>query len=374
MKRAAHLIVLASLMLPAVAQQPPREPQEPQGKPAAGASKAPLAREQAELALGQRLDGSVVVVDLDGKPCKLQDLLGKVTVLNFHATQSKSQREADAHFATLQDDYQQHDVAFLHINSNATEIGLRAQRPAANQAGDKAGSPKPYARIHDYLRKHKLPFRVFADHHNRLADALGALTTPHVFVFAGDGTLVYRGPAIRAEHKYLSDVLAKLVAGAKVKPLEALPLGNAISRVKAPTKALSPTVVVDDALLAHKTALREGKLLLYNFTAFNCMSCRVMESTVFQEPASRELMGMHLVEARLHTDTQSTMSKQQFANNRKLQMDLTAMRNNPMYVVVNPATGEKLGTFKLSGDFGTWGTKWRTFVTEVATKAGRIAK
>ena len=373
--------MLASLMLPAVAQQPPRKTRQPPRKiqlpprtPPIRSVKAPQASQKAGLELGQRLDGSAVVIDLDGKPCTLQDLLGKVTVLNFHATRSKSQREADAHFATLQGDYQEHDVAFLHINSNANEIGLRAQRPAANEAVGKADSLKPYARIRDYLRKHKLPFRVFVDHHNRLADALGALTTPHVFVFSGDGTLVYRGPTAHGEHEHLKDVLAKLVAGAKVKPFEALPLGNAISRAKAPAKALSPTVVVDDAMLAQKTALREGKLLLYNFTGFNCMSCRLMESTVFQEAASRELMGMHVVEARLHTDVQSTMSKQQFANNRKLQMELTAMRSNPMYVAVNPATGEKLGTFKLSGDISTWGTKWRRFVTEVATKAGRIAK
>ncbi|MFT6078687.1 MAG: hypothetical protein ACI8UD_000325 [Planctomycetota bacterium] len=73
--------------------------------------------------LGQRLDGNAVAVDLDGKPCKLQELLGRLTVISFDSTQSKTQREADECFATWQRDHAENGIVFVHLNSNANEIG-----------------------------------------------------------------------------------------------------------------------------------------------------------------------------------------------------------------------------------------------------------
>ncbi|MFT4513749.1 MAG: hypothetical protein ACI89X_000579 [Planctomycetota bacterium] len=90
-------MVLAGLMLPTVVQQPQSEPNERDAK-------ASQASAVGELALGQRLDGNVLVVGLDGKPCKLQELLGQ------------------------------------------------------------PGSPESYSRLRNYLDKHKLPFWMFADH------------------------------------------------------------------------------------------------------------------------------------------------------------------------------------------------------------------
>ena len=75
-------------------------------------------------------------------------------------------------------------VVFLQINSNADEVGLRVPKVSANP-----GSPKPYARLRDYGKKHGLKQPMYADHHNRVADRLGALATPHVFVFASNGTM-----------------------------------------------------------------------------------------------------------------------------------------------------------------------------------------
>lgn len=368
MKVRVRLIVLASLMLPAVAQQPQTRPPAPNAKGShAVAGRAPVAG----LELGQRLDGNAVVIDLNGKPCRLAELLSKVTVINFHSTQSKTQREADAHLATLQREHAKNGVGFVHLNSNATEIGLRAQQTAAT---DKAGSPKPYARLRNYLDQHKLPFRMFADHHNRVADALGAVTTPHVFVFADNGTLIYRGLAKDHDHNHLSEVLTKLVAGTKVKPFESRAHGNAISRAKARTTAKRHTIVTDDISLAKTTSRRAGKLLIYNFTGFNCGSCRMMEQVVFTKESVSALMRTHVVESRLHCDTQNVLTADQLAANRKLQADLAKTKATPFYVAVHQTTGETLGTFSLTGSFDKWPAQWTAFVTDMAEKAGRVAK
>lgn len=54
---------------------------------------------------------------------------------------------------------------------------------------NETGDPKA---IHDYLAKAKYTFTVYLDRRNVLADALGATTTPHCFVFR-ERKLVYTG-------------------------------------------------------------------------------------------------------------------------------------------------------------------------------------
>lgn len=347
MKTGVHLIVLASLMLPAIAQSPAAAP-------------AP------ELEPGQKLDDKAVVFDLDGKPHKLRDLLGKVTVVNFHSIKSAPQREADARLQELEKSYGKRGVSFLHINSNADEVGLKPQKPSADPR-----SPKPYSRLRKHLDKHKLDLRMFADHHNRVADRLGALTTPHVFVFSQDGTLIYRGCIAYNERTLLVDALDKLVAGKAVQPHEHYPFGSAISRAEARTTAEHHTVVMDDIMLAHKTALREDKLLLYSFSGFNCASCRIMEDAIFTKDEVQAVMRKHVVESRLHTDAQRHLTDDQFAANRRMQKQLAKNFTNPYYVVVDPGTGKTVGTFELSGGWDSWQPKWMKFVGDTAKQAGR---
>lgn len=96
-----------------------------------------------------------------------------------------------------------------------------------------------------------------------------------------------------------------------------------------------------------------------------------MEEKVFPSPAVAELMKKHLIEARLHTDSQNTLSDEQFATNKKAQADIAGTIANPYFVVVDPKTGQKLAEFKLSGGFAQWGEKWQKFVADVVGKAGR---
>jgi len=77
------------------------------------------------------------------------------------------------------------------------------------------------------------------DVNNKMADAFGARTTPHVFLFNGDLELVYRGSindkyenrSKEAEDEYLQNALEALGAGKSIDPADTRELGCSIKRV-----------------------------------------------------------------------------------------------------------------------------------------------
>lgn len=99
-------------------------------------------------------------------------------------------------------EYQHHGVRFLAINSNDAE-----QKPADSFENMKARTvEKPW------------PFPYLRDESQDVARSFGALTTPDVFVFDADNTLVYRG-APDADYEdesqnaqYLRDALDAVLA------------------------------------------------------------------------------------------------------------------------------------------------------------------
>lgn len=219
--RPAFLLLSVALTLPLPAQEPKKQP--PQDK-----AEAPKT-----LQLGQRVDGELTLLDLDGKALKAHDQMGKLTVVNFYSIQCPIQRAWDQRLATIQKDFEGQGVTFLHINSNVTEIGDKP--PKAE--GDK----KPYENVREHLKKNNLPFRVLVDHGNKVADIFDAKTTPHIYVFGKDGRLVYKG-LVDDDQKdknadgrtnYLRDVLGKLVKGEKVEPFATKEQGCTIKRVSA---------------------------------------------------------------------------------------------------------------------------------------------
>jgi hypothetical protein len=63
-----------------------------------------------------------------------------------------------------------------------------------------------------------------------------------------------------------------------------------------------------------------------------------MEERTFLEPAVAALLENDFIEARLHTD--GTVNIERIL---ELQKELTGVRSNPYYVLVDPASGEVLG-------------------------------
>jgi hypothetical protein len=71
-----------------------------------------------------------------------------------------------------------------------------------------------------------------------LADAFGALKTPHVYLFDNNMTLVYRGAiddnvsdADAVESRYVQDAISALAAGKPVSVSETKAVGCSIKRV-----------------------------------------------------------------------------------------------------------------------------------------------
>lgn len=355
MKRVAPLMLLTVAPAVFAQQNTPKTP-----KAAAPPAATPV---------GQTVDGTLALTNLDGKNVTLKDLLGKVTVLNFFAIEAESQQAANMWFAAMQREFAG-KARFVHINSNAREIGLRAPN-FPKQDGDNKVKQEPYARVRKHLEANKLPFEVFVDHRNRIADALGAKTTPHVLVLDATGKLIYRGFADNKLHRHVHETVQQLVAGKAVEPLETDAQGVPISRSNNTGQLASHTVIIDNPKMALEAARREQKLLLYSFVGFNCTSCRIVEQVSFRQDTLRQLLASHFVEARLHADTQNTMTRKQFNANRKLQTELARAKATPCFVVVDPTTDKVLDRFVLSGKWNQWDKSIADSLRESASTAGR---
>lgn len=225
-----RLLLASCLCLPVLAQEPVVEPPPP--PPPESKQQEPKTDAPKKLQLGTRVDGKTILSDIDGKPVMAQEFMGKITVVNFYSIQCPIQRAWDGRLAEIQKEFEAQGVVFLHINSNVTEIG---ENPPAADA-----EQKPYAKIRDHLQEQKLPFRVLADHGNKMADFFEARTTPHIYVFGQDGRLVYKGLVDddqknrNAEKRtnYLRDTLGKLIKNEKVEPFATKEEGCSIKRVK----------------------------------------------------------------------------------------------------------------------------------------------
>ncbi|MCI5056174.1 MAG: redoxin domain-containing protein, partial [Flavobacteriales bacterium] len=76
------------------------------------------------------------------------------------------------------------------------------------------------------------------DEKSKLANAFGAKTTPHVYLFDGKMNLAYRGliddnssNPKKVEKTYLNDAITKMVKGEKIDPMETPAKGCSIKRV-----------------------------------------------------------------------------------------------------------------------------------------------
>ncbi|MFO1053376.1 MAG: protein-disulfide reductase DsbD family protein [Planctomycetota bacterium] len=120
--------------------------------------------------------------------------------------------------------------------------------------------------------------------------------------------------------------------------------------------------VKDDYQKALELAKQEKKLLLVNFTGFQCVNCRVMEQTVLPAPNVAALLEPSFVEARIHTDHPNPEKGEA---NRALQMQMLGYLASPYYFVVDPATGRVMGQFKLPNVREDWKTLFAQFLQEM---------
>lgn len=116
------------------------------------------------------------------------------------------------------------EVGFALINSNeAKRNGDDSMEKMQAHAEEKGYPDIPY----------------LVDNNSAVANAFGAKTTPHVFLFNADWELVYEGAiddnhesAEAAEKHYLKNALKNLEEGKKIDPSSTKSLGCSIKRVK----------------------------------------------------------------------------------------------------------------------------------------------
>jgi hypothetical protein len=96
-----------------------------------------------------------------------------------------------------------------------------------------------------------------------------------------------------------------------------------------------------------------------------------MEEKIFPSPAVAELMQKLVVESRHHTDSQNTLTDEQFAANKRIQAEVAKSIANPAFVVVDPKSGKEVGRHDLGQVWTEWQNEWVAFLQRVQRETGR---
>lgn len=222
---AAAFVVMAAALAQAQDKPPAPAPAKPptQEKPAAP---KPDATKKAYV-VGDVVDPALALVDLEGKTHTLKEYLGKTVVLDFWSIECPISKGYEARFKAIYADYSKKGIVFLMIDANVGEIG--------------GAGADPLAGIKKYVKDQSIPYPVFADKKNVVADRFAANTTPHVFILDDKGKLRYAGgvdddPDIKKDAKavksYLREALDALIAGKE--PPQTTTKNNGCSIKRAP--------------------------------------------------------------------------------------------------------------------------------------------
>lgn len=189
--RLAVAALLASGLAAAHHQPGPEDQQTTgeRGHRAPAADPTPLPSALPTLRIGDVVPADLALPDLDGDRRAFGDLRGHPVVLHSWSSTCPWELVAEPKLNAIARDYRDRDVAVLGLAANAREVG-REPAPAAFRA---APADRPYGNLRQKAAASELNHPILVDHGARLARALGARTTPEVFVFDRDGRLAYRG-------------------------------------------------------------------------------------------------------------------------------------------------------------------------------------
>jgi hypothetical protein len=125
---------------------------------------------------------------------------------------------------------------YNQVAGMAREQGIGTVLVNSNEAKRKGDDSMEQMKLHAMEAGYIMPYVV--DRGHKLADAFGARTTPHVFLFDSEFRLVYRGSiddnvnsAAEVKENYLTDAISRMIEGKKVKPAVTKALGCSIKRV-----------------------------------------------------------------------------------------------------------------------------------------------
>ncbi|MBX2813120.1 MAG: thioredoxin family protein [Myxococcales bacterium] len=194
----------------AAATQPSRNSAEHSKTPSGDTHEAKKYRATSKLAIGDTAPAKdVEMKNVDGQMVTIAKVAQKKgTLVVFTCNHCPFAKAWEGRIAALGNEFLSQEVGVIAINSNdpkkAPEDGFSAMQKRAHELGM------------------KFPYVVDAD--SGMARAYGATKTPELFLFAGDGKLVYHGAVDdnsrepdKVESHYLRDALQALVAGHPIK-------------------------------------------------------------------------------------------------------------------------------------------------------------
>lgn len=122
------------------------------------------------------------------------------------------------------------------VREKAKELGIGMVIINSNEAQRDADDSRPAMRAYAEQQGYNVPYVV--DEMSRMANEFGATRTPEVFLFNGEGTLVYKGalednPAdpSKSTKFYLMDAMNALIQNKAIKPAETKSIGCSIKRL-----------------------------------------------------------------------------------------------------------------------------------------------
>ena len=151
-----------------------------------------------------------------GKNVKIEiSVAPRATVIAFVSAVCPCSGSHETELESLRAKYESQGFRFVGIHANQDE-------PAAASAAHFRASP--------------MKFPILADSGAKIADAFGALKTPHTFVLNPKGEILYQGGvddshlASESKKHYLADALAAIAVGRRPEVAQARTLGCVISR------------------------------------------------------------------------------------------------------------------------------------------------
>lgn len=181
---------------------------------------------RAETGLGETLS-DYALTGLDGRAMRLRDYSAeKARLVVFFSIDCPTSRIYADHLKRIHADYGPRGITLIGVNANFNEMPGDIAAFAADQGFD---------------------FPVLRDVRNRLADELGAQSTPHAYLFDAAGVLVYRGEIddgfgneAETTSRGLWDALDALLAGRPIPRPETRSIGCIIRRVHTPPGDADP--------------------------------------------------------------------------------------------------------------------------------------
>ena len=221
----------------------------------------------------------------DGRDWSLADFKdAKALCLIFTCNHCPDAVAARERTRVLHADFKDRGVAFVAINAN-NPIGLRPDELGYSPYGDSFEEMKPFADEAGWT----FPY-LYDGETQAFANACGAQSTPHLFLFDADRKLRYTGrmddagrSAAPVDKSYIRDAIEAVLAGREVATPVTRSFGcstkwlwkkEAVAKDQAAWEKLPVTIGDLDAALAKSIrANAAGKVRLINFWSTTCAPC-----------------------------------------------------------------------------------------------------